>query len=133
MTDTPAKLAALVVDDDDSLRDIVVRSLESLNYEVTSAETGMDGIRKLKSRHFDLLVTDLIMPDADGLDVMREMKRRHPSARIVAMTGGGQYLSKRFSAKMMSRLGAHAVLMKPFTLAQLVAAVNATAAHGSSK
>ncbi len=76
-------------------------------------------------RHaFDLVITDVLMPDGDGIDLITELKKVQPKARIIAMSGGGRYLEGSDYLKLATGLGAHAAIMKPFTWAQMKAAID---------
>jgi YesN/AraC family two-component response regulator len=77
----------------------------------------------MKERQFDLVITDVLMPDGDGIDLITELKKVQPSARILAMSGGGRYLEGSDYLKLATGLGAHAAIMKPFTWQQLRAAI----------
>jgi DNA-binding NtrC family response regulator len=127
MSDTPAvKLAVLAVDDSEEIVATVAQALRGAGYAVTSALSGGEALRLLGEQYFDLIVTDLIMPETDGIDLIKEMKSRYPSARILVMTGGGSYLPIDDCVKIVRKLGAHTVLLKPFTVTQLVEAVKST-------
>jgi DNA-binding NtrC family response regulator len=71
-----------------------------------------------------LVITDILMPDGDGLEVISELKKARPSARIIAMSGGGSHLRAEDCLKFAKGLGAHDVLMKPFNREQFVKLVN---------
>lgn len=123
MTDTCASRRCLVVDDCDDMRFILREFLEQLGYEVTEGANGSAAIQHLQRGRFSLIITDLIMPDADGIDVISEAKAFQPGARIVGITGGGDYLCLDYCRRLMQQLGAQSVLTKPITFDQLLAAI----------
>jgi CheY-like chemotaxis protein len=117
------KLHVLVADDSEELRDLVGHCLQSLGHTVTSVETGRQAISLLKTKYFDLVVTDVIMPDADGIEVISEAKKRYPSTRIVVMTGGGEVIDPAYCVKLAKTMGAHVAILKPFKPGEFIEAV----------
>jgi DNA-binding response OmpR family regulator len=112
----------LLVDDDDQFRDMVKAMLERQGHEVDTAGNGIDAMKRYRARPPDLVITDLIMPDKDGLETIRELRRASPGIRIVAMSGGGRSSPTTY-LKMASDMGAVVVLPKPFSNQQLSEAV----------
>lgn len=108
----------LVIDDDDIFRDVLVEALSQSGHEVRSAFNGVDGLKKFREAPVDLVLTDIVMPEKEGLDTIRDLRRDHPGVRIVAMSGGIAHDPKLY-LHMAAKFGAVAVLPKPFTLAQL--------------
>jgi CheY-like chemotaxis protein len=115
----------LIVDDDKIFRDIVHLMLEQFGYEVTIARDGAEAVKLCDSAQFDLVITDLIMPEKDGLETMAEVLRRSPGTKVIAMSGGGQ-LEAECYLEMATTMGASEILKKPFTPDQLQGAVEAT-------
>ncbi len=101
----------LVIEDEDAVRQVVVRILTRQGHEVASAEDGEAGIAKVRSQPFDLIFTDLIMPNKEGLETIREIRKISPGTPIIAMSGywGRPYL------EAAGKLGADALLCKPFS------------------
>lgn len=89
------------------------------------ASTGHAASQLLKKKHFDLVITDIIMSDGDGLELILELKQTQPSVRLLAISGGGRHLQAGDCLKMARTFGAHALLLKPFNRDQLLAAVSA--------
>jgi CheY-like chemotaxis protein len=110
----------LVVDDDPAIRDLLTEILKSDGYEVEVACDGLQASRILKSGHFDLVITDLVMPNAEGLETIQEIRRNYPGLRVIALSGafGGNFLN------IASMLGASATLQKPVGPDQLLATVH---------
>ncbi len=79
----------LGVDDDDALRATLVEALGALPVEITTAETGQQAQKKLVERRFAVVVTDLVMKDVDGFEVLKTAVERHPLCRVVMLTGHG--------------------------------------------
>ena len=114
----------LVMEDDDALRGLVVRILTSAGYEVVAAADGTTGLRLWREGGADLVLTDLHMPDTNGIEVMLELRAFAATLPVIAMSGGQRALDLDLlgSAKL---LGAVSVLTKPFTKDDLLAAVAA--------
>ena len=88
-------LAILVVDDHPIMREVVCQILEDAGHFVREAAEGHEALRKLSCARFDLVVTDIVMPEMDGIELIGELQRRYPDIRIIAMSGG----SERFPMK----------------------------------
>lgn len=114
----------LVVDDEAELRDVVSRVLMDAGHRVTTAVDGKEAIARMGGEAFDLILTDVIMPEKDGMQVITEARRKQPQVRIVAMSGGGHIPRDQY-LRIASGLGAHAVLAKPFTSRELIDTVTA--------
>jgi CheY-like chemotaxis protein len=118
----------LVVDDVEAIRQAMAIVLEKEGHEVVQAADGLDGIRRLREAPVDLLVTDVLMPGADGIEVIKAVRQHAPQLKVIAMSGGGNQLPAGFSLKMAQAFGAKAVLYKPFENAELVEAVRSVLA-----
>jgi CheY-like chemotaxis protein len=116
-------LSVIVADDVEGIQDLVGHWLEAAGHAVMRVSTGQAATQLLKRRHFDLVITDIIMPDGDGLELILELKQASPDVRILAISGGGRHMQATDCLKMAKNLGAHAVLLKPFNRDQLSAAV----------
>lgn len=106
----------LVLDDDDAVRGLLHQALSDAGYEVQSAGDGREGMRLVAKYEFDLVLTDLIMPDREGIETIRELRRDYPAIRIVAMSGAmdAVYL------KTAELLGADVALRKPIECQDLL-------------
>ncbi len=113
----------LVIDDDDSVRTTVVRALERAGHEVRSARNGKDALRVLAESRPDLVLTDINMPEMDGIEVIGDLRSRTPSIPVVAMSGGGE-LPKELLLRTAGALGAVRSLPKPFTVEELLGSVD---------
>ena len=126
-----ARLCVLVADDEKEIRLLLQHWLRRAGHLVTCAASGDQAARLMKHQRFDLVVTDVVMPDGDGYEVIAHFRRLQPHARIVAVSGGGQYLHSSDCLKLARGLGAHATVMKPFTWEKLQAGItDAFAAAG---
>jgi len=112
----------LVVEDEEGVRLVVQVALERAGYRVTTAANGQEASRLLAAGEFALVLTDVLMPDKDGIEVINELRQQHPDLPIIAMSGGGR-LPRDGYLTVALRLGAHAILQKPFTIDELVAVV----------
>jgi CheY-like chemotaxis protein len=112
----------LVVDDDEQLRLLARIVLEGQGFDVVEAGNGREALHAFAEQAADVVVTDLYMPEEDGLELIQEIRRYIPRVPIVATSGGGRYqdLSALHAAGV---LGADEVLEKPFSVENLVSAV----------
>jgi CheY-like chemotaxis protein len=108
----------LVVDDNDTLRTAISLTLEEMGCEVSQAGNGSEALVMQQSRPAEVLLTDLIMPEKEGIEVIQEFRRRYPEVTIIAMSAGGR-MSARDLLKMANNLGASYTLTKPFSKDQL--------------
>jgi len=113
-------LTVLVVDDTDQIRMWCHLQLQKLGHRVISASSGIEAERILHLQSFDLLVTDVIMPDRDGLELILGLRKSRAGTRVLAMSGGGKFTQDADCLRMATRLGAHAVVTKPFSLERLI-------------
>ncbi len=82
-------------------------------HRVSGAGNGKEASKALAAETFDIVLTDVIMPEKDGMQVISELRKKFPGIRIIAMSGGG-HVSRDQYLKIAKGLGAHAVLEKPF-------------------
>jgi len=106
----------LVIDDEEIMRNLLKDLLTDLDYEVTSVETGEEGLATFKSQNYQVVITDLRMPGLDGIKVLEEVKRHDPDAVVIVITGFGALES----AQNALRLGAFDYITKPFELNDIV-------------
>ncbi len=123
MTDQLITLEApriLVVDDEPFIRDLVREFLCMAGYEVEIAGNGNEAMVLFENGRFDLVLTDLMMPEKEGIETIQEMKLLAPELKIIAMSGrggGGSFLN------VAKHLGANAILAKPFDHAKLIGTI----------
>ncbi|MCG8356760.1 MAG: response regulator [Kiloniellales bacterium] len=113
-------MRVLVIDDHELVRDSLSGTLESLGCEVASAEDGADGVALFQSFGADVVITDILMPEQEGLVTITELRKMSPDVRIIAMSGGGSMRQDDLLTWARS-LGADEVLAKPFTRGQIAA------------
>ncbi len=113
----------LVVDDNDEVRRMMRQALELYGHDVVDAGNGVEALAQFRRRVTDLVITDIVMPDMEGLQTILELRTLDAAVKILAVSGGGSFVPEGYlkSAKM---LGADRGLEKPFTVQQLVDAVN---------
>jgi DNA-binding NtrC family response regulator len=112
----------LIIDDDEHLRSMLEQTLERAGYTTVAVGDGKEGLRLQREAPADLVLTDLIMPEKDGLETILEIRRIFPKGKIIAMSGGGRYGSQDF-LPIAKRLGAARTLEKPFTREALLETV----------
>ncbi len=120
---SPSAGAVLVVDDDADIRQVMVFVLETAGYTVECAVDGVDALKVLGGREFDLVVTDMLMPGGDGLELLAALRKTPRAIKVLVMSGGG-IIGVNDYLKVAAKLGADGVLEKPFTGKMLLAAVN---------
>jgi DNA-binding response OmpR family regulator len=114
----------LIVDDDPSFRTVLRMMLVKQGYDVIEAGDGNEALELMETGGADVVVTDLIMPEKEGLETIQELRNTHPTVKVIAMSGGGDFTGRDILA-VARILGAHSVLAKPFTSQQIAAALDA--------
>jgi len=112
----------LVIDDEAAIREVLGVMLTREGYDVVEAANGNDGMRRFHENPFDLVITDLIMPEKEGIETILDLRRHYPHVKIIAVSGGGIIPAGDYLA-MAQGVGAHRVLEKPFMLTDLLKAV----------
>jgi len=112
----------LVVDDDEQLRAALKRFLEKEGFQVIDASNGAAGLEILNNDPVDLVITDIFMPEREGIGMIMELQQDIPDVKIIAISGGGNVESVDF-LELAGNLGANKVFQKPFTHKELLAAV----------
>lgn len=113
----------LLIDDDNDVRTMLKLTLTHFGHTVVEASNGQEGVNLFRQEGGDLLITDIVMPEKDGLEVVMEIRRHLRSVKIIAISGGGRTSAAEYLhiAKLM---GASKVIAKPFSSEVLMAAVN---------
>lgn len=114
----------LVADDEPSVRQFVERALNYAGYAVTAVPDGNAALDALSKRKYDLLLTDIVMPDLDGIALALKVSKDYPKTRILMMSG---YANQRQRAHNLDFL-AHEVISKPFTLEEVTKRISAALA-----
>ena len=123
----------LIIDDEEDIRDVLYDVLNRAGFEVDVASTGDEGIEKLRSKLADVIVTDIIMPGKDGVETIREIRKEFPDAKIIVISGGGNFGSDSYEPNAIKttaylaaagEAGADVILPKPFDRAAFMEAVS---------
>lgn len=112
--------SVLIVDDNDELRELLAFAFRRGGFEVATAGDGAEGAQAALEKRPDLIVTDLVMPVQDGLDLISEILDRDPSARIIAISGGGAPNGCHLTAA--KALGVREIFRKPFLPGEILVA-----------
>lgn len=101
-------LKILVIDDNLLIRKLIKGFFETKNYIVEEANNGLDGLKKIKNNKYDLIITDILMPKMEGLELIMHLRRDFPELKIIAISGG-----KPYYLYMAKKLGSDGVFTKP--------------------
>ncbi len=112
----------LIIEDEKAVRELVGRMLESRNHTMIEASDGIQGLQAYQAEKPDVVVTDIIMPNADGLEVIRKIMQWEPEAKIIAISGGGR-VEERTYLNYAKKFGARAILAKPFEPDELLSLI----------
>jgi CheY-like chemotaxis protein len=116
-------LSILIVDDTEMVRQFVREMLDGAGYRTMEADNVASALQLLSENHFDLLLTDILMPGGNGTEIVIKARRLHPGLKVIAMSGSGDISDRLATA---ATLGAHAVIGKPFRSKELIALVATT-------
>lgn len=116
MSNVVKKRNILVVDDDAGVREVIRAMLESVGFPVSLAGNGREALSMLEGSNYDLILTDLVMPEQEGISTIKEIRQKYPEVKVIAMSGafGGDYL------RIAGYLGAHGTLAKPIRLESML-------------
>lgn len=114
--------SVLVMDDDESIRDLLIFALEDEGCEVFSANNGLDGMALFKQQTIDLVITDIIMPGKEGIEIVREIKQTHPDKKLIVMSGFDG-IGQNDYLKYARVFGADKTFRKPFDIHEFMASV----------
>lgn len=112
----------LIIDDEENITSMLRRLFERKGYTVFTACDGLEGIRAFKNNHIDLVITDIIMPEKEGVEVIFELQRSNSNCKIIAVSGGG-YLNPQDYLSTAEEIGVSATFSKPFDTQELLAKV----------
>lgn len=110
----------LVIDDNEDITAMLEAVLSSDTCHVQTAENGLAGLQLLRERPFDVVITDIIMPEVNGFEVISEANGMQPRPQVIAMTGGPLCVSRESRPEVASALRVQRVLYKPFTINELL-------------
>lgn len=123
----------LVVEDTAPVRLVVATVLEDMGHAVDTAENGLIALDRMKEGSYDLIVTDVLMPEVDGIGVIKAARRLTPAPRVLAISGGAPNLPAGYALKMTEMFSADAVLYKPFLNEELERAVTGLLAAAAER
>ena len=115
----------LVIEDDPQFCQMLAHMLAQAGYEVETAANGVAGLELFQQNAPDLVITDIMMPEKDGIDVIVDIKRQGSDIKIIAISGGRRAITPQFNLDSAALIGASQVLAKPFNRQQLLEAVEA--------
>ena len=116
----------LIIDDEETIRVLLRSALQAEGYEVAEAVNGREGLERYRGRPADLVITDIVMPELNGLDMLLELTREFLYAKVIAISGAGE--GKHF-LDVAKLLGARQTFQKPFSMPQLLSAVRYELQH----
>jgi CheY-like chemotaxis protein len=119
--------AIFLVDDDAVFRRAAALVLQQDGHKVHEAANGLEALQQLAEIEVDLVMTDLIMPEKEGIETIQDLRRLHPAVKIIAMSGGGS-INTNLYLQIAGHLGADLVLLKPFTKDELLQAIQSVLA-----
>lgn len=112
----------LIIEDDEEVREYLESVLSRAGYECLSAHNGQAGVDLFMTNPADLVITDIIMPEKDGIETIMDLRRKNSSLKVIAISGGGRAEPENYlhSAKL---LGANKTMKKPFTNEEMLGAI----------
>jgi len=122
----------LVIDDDDLVRDTFVQMLTRAGFEVATAKNGREGLARFRSESPDVIMTDVIMPDQDGIETIMALRQASSTIPIIAISGGGRAHVMQF-LDAAQKLGADMVLSKPIKQPELISAISRVLEIGAGR
>jgi CheY-like chemotaxis protein len=114
----------LVVDDDEQYPIMLAKILRNHQHNVTIANDGAEALKLCTTQTFHLIVTDILMPNVDGIDLIVDLIEKSSKVPVIAISGGRNTITAEFNLQSASTLGVQAVLKKPFTNEKFLATVN---------
>lgn len=123
------RIRILLIDDDDMVRDLFRSILTDAGYEVVAAIDGAEGLRRIEEGGFDVVLTDILMPEKEGVSTILAMKKMRPGIGIIAISGGGRTRNLT-PLRIAKKVGADLALSKPIEPNDLLKAVRKVAASG---
>jgi len=124
----PRSRKILIVDDDEAVRRVLHSILESAGHSVTAATNGREALDIMSGGDFELMITDLVMPEQEGIETIKLLRKEYPDVKVIAMSGafGGDYL------QIAGFMGAHKTLVKPIRMQTVLDAVEDVMGDGSA-
>ncbi|MCD4737057.1 MAG: response regulator [Bacteroidales bacterium] len=117
----------LIIDDEPQIRSLLTKMLKREGFNVIVASDGKEGMRLFNKEPADLVITDIIMPEKEGIEIIQELRKDHPTLPIIAISGGGRNSSDSY-LKIAKIFGANEIFEKPVEKQKLINAIK-TALH----
>jgi two-component system chemotaxis response regulator CheY len=119
----------LVVDDDVIYLNLLANILINKNYNVFFAKDGAEALNFCALQKFDLIITDILMPNVDGIDLIMQLNKFNSNTPIVAISAGSNRISAMLNLQIATALGVNSILLKPFSSEQFIGAVESALGH----
>lgn len=117
-------MRVLVIDDNQDALDVIDTYLRDAGHDVIATNCPKAGMQHISEGDIDVLLTDIVMPDIDGIQVIKQLRNNHPNLWIVAISGGGPHLAANYALNTSQAFGADRTLYKPFQKKELLAAIH---------
>ena len=114
--------SVLIIEDDEFVMNMLKQTFERSGYDVSTASNGRIGLQLYQCKPFDVVITDLIMPDMEGIETISNLRKNDPEVRVIAISGGGRNSPEDY-LHLAKKLGAARTFPKPVDRNQLLAAV----------
>lgn len=121
---TKMKERILLIDDEETFANGLAVLLEKKGFQVKTAKDGKEGLECIQKQGFDIVVTDILMPDKDGVEVITELSKKETRPKIIAISGGGRIDATNY-LEMAKKFGVEEILHKPFSVNELVTKLEA--------
>jgi DNA-binding NtrC family response regulator len=117
-----SKHSVLIIDDDEFVKNMLRQTFKQAGYEVATASNGRIGLQLYQTEPFDIVITDLIMPDMEGIETITHLRKYNPNVKVIAISGGGRNRPDDY-LHLASKLGASKTFTKPVDRNELLEAV----------
>ncbi len=113
----------LIVDDDEAIRNFLKFILEKNGFKTLMAENGNEALEQFNNNQVDLVITDIVMPEKEGLEFIYELRNNDTNLKIIAISGGGKHIPDYYLA-LANEFGVNASIKKPFTEDDILQVIN---------
>jgi CheY-like chemotaxis protein len=113
----------LVIDDDSMARNVIAEMLSEKGHIIVEASDGKEGLKLYNTTKFDIVITDMIMPEVEGIETIIQLRKDNPDVKIIAISGGGR-ISAYSHLSLAEKFGVKKTLVKPFSKNDLQIAVD---------
>ncbi|GAB7078571.1 response regulator [Megalodesulfovibrio paquesii] len=121
---SPSRPVVLLVEDDTQVRAMLVDSLAGEGFAVEQAANGKEGLDRQQAKPADVVITDILMPEMEGLQFIKALRALSPHLPIIAISGGAAQLSPGCNLELASMFGASLIMEKPLNIDDLITAIN---------